>query len=848
MDINYTSHAQNVMSNAKDEAIRLNNAFVGVEHLFLAILREKDCKAIEILNQFDVDMLFIKKKTEAYCISLNSDLGIINPEPENQTLLQNVLMFARFEHFQFGCKELGTEHLLLSILSEAKSSIVSSMLNDYGITYDKLKELIQRRQTSNSEGKSLSKIEGMIFGIFSEATEAIKDLNVEDVRLRPIKKIAPSKQQSETPFLDNFAKNLSKAAVEGTIDPVVGREKETERIAQILSRRKKNNPVLIGEPGVGKSAIAEGLALRINAKQVPNTLIDKKIYTLDLASIVAGTKYRGEFEERLKRLILELRNNPNIIIFIDEIHTIVGAGNAEGSLDASNIIKPALARGEIQCIGATTLTEYRKHIENDGALERRFQKVLIEATSDDETLDILHNIKSKYEDYHKVSYSDKALEACVRLTTRYITDRLQPDKAIDAMDEAGAMAHVKDVRSNLKLKEIEQQITNTAKAIKAMNTQKRYAEEEHLRNIREKLLSDLTKESMLWEQELRENPIEVTEEDIAVVVSSASGVSIKKMTDNETSRLIKMETNLKHLVIGQDEAISKVSKTIRRAKAGLKDPNRPIGSFIFVGSTGVGKTLLAKILAKYLFDSENNLIRLDMSEYMEKHSVSRLIGSPPGYVGYEEAGQLTEKVRNYPHSIVLFDEIEKAHADIYNILLQILDDGHLTDSLGRKIDFKNTIIIMTSNVGSRKLKDFGQGVGFATATSEESKTLLEKSIIDKDLKRTFSPEFLNRIDDVIFFNNLTEKDILKIIDLEVAAIKEKTAAIGYTLDIDERVKHFVLHNGLDLQYGARPLRRAVEREVEDPLSEVIIANRSKRKRHIHITTDKNKQQLQITIE
>ncbi|MDR1726143.1 MAG: ATP-dependent Clp protease ATP-binding subunit [Bacteroidales bacterium] len=850
MEIEYTTHAQNVMNNARDEAIRLNNASVGVEHLFLSMLREKDCKAVEILKRFNVDMVFIKQKIEAYCTSITSDVGIINENPENQTLLQDVLVYARFEHFQLNSHEIGTEHLLLSILSVAKTCIVTSMLNDYGLTYEKLKNIIQNSQTSNTEtGKPLSKVEGMILGIFTETTEAIKNLNIDDFKMKPLKKVNNNiKTANETPFLDTFAKNLSKAAADGLIDPVVGREREIERIAQILSRRKKNNPVLIGEPGVGKSAIAEGLALRINSKDIPNTLLDKKIYILDLASLVAGTKYRGEFEERLKRLIAELKNNHNIIIFIDEIHTIVGAGNAEGSLDASNIIKPALARGEIQCIGATTLNEYRKHIESDGALERRFQKVHIEATSEEETLYILHNIKNKYEEYHKVCYSDKAIEACVRLTSRYITDRLLPDKAIDAMDEAGAMVHVKDSRVNPRLKELELQINKIADAINNMNKLNRYAEAENLRIERNKLISDLTKEGILWEEELRENPIIVTEEDIAVVVSSVSGVSIKKMSDNETTRLIKMEANLKHKVIGQDEAIEKVSRTIRRAKAGLKDPNRPIGSFIFVGSTGVGKTLLAKTLAKYLFDSENNFIRLDMSEYMEKYSISRLIGSPPGYVGYEEAGQLTEKVRNYPYSIVLFDEIEKAHSDIYNILLQILDDGHLTDSLGRKIDFKNTIIIMTSNVGSRKLKDFGNAVGFSSATSEESKALLEKSIIDKDLKRTFSPEFLNRIDDVIFFNNLTEKDILKIIDIEFQILKEKIAAVGYTLEINEKLPRFILNKGCDLQYGARPLKRTIEREVEDALSEAILANRSKRKRHIKLNTDKDKLKLEIVIE
>ncbi|MDR0790622.1 MAG: ATP-dependent Clp protease ATP-binding subunit [Bacteroidales bacterium] len=848
MEIKYTTHAQKVMNNAKDEAIRLNNSSIGIEHLFLAMLREKDCRAVEILQKFDIDLAWLKSKIEYFCFNAASDLEIAAPAPESQAQLQEVLMFARFELFSAGEEIIGTEHLLLSILSQAKNSQVTTLLGQYGVTYDKVKSLVDNVKKTNPENKSMGDVKGMIFGFITEAAENLKELNLNDLQQRPIRKMNATKQASDTPFLDNFAKNLSKAAAEGLIDPIVGREKEIERIAQILSRRKKNNPVLIGEPGVGKSAIAEGLALHINAQTISNTLLDKKIYTLDLVSIVAGTKYRGEFEERLKRLIDELKKHPDIIIFIDELHTIVGAGNAEGSLDASNIIKPALARGEIQCIGATTLTEYRKHIESDGALERRFQKVHIEATSEEETLNILHNIKDKYEEYHKVKYSDKALEACVRLTSRYITDRLLPDKAIDAMDEAGAMAHVKDDRFNPLLKEIEEQIAKTNKAIDSMMIQKSYAEADKLRSVREQLRSDLTKENILWEEELRHKPIIVDEEDIAIVVSSASGVSIKKMTDNETTRLIKMEANLKQQVIGQDEAIEKVSKTIRRAKAGLKDPNRPIGSFIFVGSTGVGKTLLAKNLAKYLFDSDNNLIRLDMSEYMEKHSVSRLIGSPPGYVGYEEAGQLTEKVRSYPHSIVLFDEIEKAHADIYNILLQILDEGHLTDSLGRKVDFKNTIIIMTSNVGSRKLKDFGGGVGFSSATSDESKVLLEQSIIDKDLKRTFSPEFLNRIDDVIFFNNLNEKDILKIIEIEFQTLKTRIAAIGYSLDIDDKVKHFIINKGCNLQYGARPLRRTIEREVEDSLSEAIIANRSKRKRHIFITTDKDKTELSITIQ
>ncbi|MDR1005349.1 MAG: ATP-dependent Clp protease ATP-binding subunit [Bacteroidales bacterium] len=855
MEIKYTPHAQNVINNAKDEAIRLNNSNVAVEHLFLAMLREKDCRAMEILKQARIDTDWLKSKLEYYCTNVASDLGIAVRDPQYEAQLREILGNASLEAFEGRDEVVGTEHLLLSILAQAKNSQIAMLLGEYELTYDKAKTTLYQLKKSNAENKSndnrtinIGDVSAMIFGVISEAGKNIKELDLNDLKKHASTRFGNKKDYGETPFLDNFAKNLSKAAANGSIDMVVGRDKEIERITQILSRRKKNNPVLIGEPGVGKSAIVEGLALRINAGDIPNTLIGKKIYTLDLTSLVAGTKYRGEFEERIKRLINEVRNHQDIIIFIDEMHTIVGAGNAEGSLDASNIIKPALARGEIQCIGATTLTEYRKHIESDGALERRFQKVQIEATSEDETLYILQNIKEKYEIFHKVKYSEKALEACVRLTNRYITDRLLPDKAIDAMDEAGAMAHVKDTRINPRLKQIEEQIHQADKAINNLMIAHKYAEADTLRNTKTQLASDLTKENMLWEEELRLNPIVITEEDIAAVVSSSSGVSIKKMTDSEASRIIKMDSALKQIVIGQDEAIEKVTKTIRRSKAGLKDPNRPVGSFIFVGSTGVGKTLLAKSLAKYLFDSDNNLIRLDMSEYMEKHSISRLIGSPPGYVGYEEAGQLTEKVRNYPYSIVLFDEIEKAHADIYNILLQILDEGHLTDSLGRKVDFKNTIIIMTSNVGSRNLKDFGAGIGFSATNDKESQALLEKNIIDKDLKRTFSPEFLNRIDDVIFFNNIGEKEILKIIDIEFQSLKKKIAAIGYSLDIDEKVKHFIINKGCDLQYGARPLKRTIEREIEDCLSESIIANKRKKKRHIIISTDKDKTTLNINIE
>jgi ATP-dependent Clp protease ATP-binding subunit ClpC len=645
-----------------------------------------------------------------------------------------------------------------------------------------------------------------------------------------------SGKNSKTPALENFGRDLTKAAEEGRLDPIVGRAKELERIAQILSRRKKNNPVLIGEPGVGKSALAEGLAQRIVEGRVPRTLYHKRVVSLDLASLVAGTKYRGQFEERMKAILNELEHNPDIILFIDEIHTIVGAGSASGSLDASNMFKPALARGEIQCIGATTLDEYRQYIEKDGALERRFQKVLVEATTPEETLEILNNIRDKYEDHHLVRYTDDALKACISLTERYVSDRLLPDKAIDAMDEAGARVRIANVRVPQEILDLEQQISEVVKQKKAVLAQKSYNEAAALRDKEREMTSQLEEMRREYESEERDNRVQVTENDVAEVVAMMTGVPVQRIAQNEGTRLLRMEDELQGSVVGQDEAIRKIAKAIRRNRAGLKDPNKPIGTFIFLGPTGVGKTYLTKVLAKYLFDSEQSMIRIDMSEYMEKFAVSRLIGAPPGYVGYEEGGQLTEKVRRKPYSIILLDEIEKAHPDVFNVLLQVLDDGQLTDGLGRKVDFKNTIIIMTSNIGSRQLKDFGTGVGFSTSAREAEKAEMERDVIEKALKKSFAPEFLNRIDDIIYFNSLQRDDIHKIIDIELKGLFKRIRTMGYEITIDDAAKDYLVKKGWDAQFGARPLKRAIQRYIEDDLAEEIIKADILAGDTIHITT------------
>lgn len=856
MDAKLTQHAKNVIKAGSDEAMRLRSDFFGVEHLFLGIVREKECKAMQILSEFNIDAQTIKKEIEQ-TIQQQHTFSAINQERDVPLLKQTerVVKLSFLEATELGVDEIGTEHFLAAILKEG-NNLVSNILFGNGLTYDIIhswiKNSIEKENDEDDEfefddEKSSSNPFTESDSIYDNADEEEDSIFGKKMPLKQSGKVSSFKTDKKpTPFLDNFGKNLSQQAEYGLIDPIVGREKEMERIAQILSRRKKNNPILIGEPGVGKSAIAEGLALRIAAKDVPYTLFKKKIYTLDLASVVAGTKYRGQFEERLKGLISELEKNPEIILFIDEIHTIVGAGNASGSLDASNIFKPALARGEIQCIGATTLSEYRKNIESDGALERRFQKVMIEPTTQEETLTILKNIKFKYEQHHKVKYSDEALEACVKLSDRYINDRQLPDKAIDALDEAGARAHVKDLRVPLEMVELEKKIIEAEISKKEAVSNREFEKAKLQKEEIEGLQEELSVKYKNWENEIEGNYISVGEEEIAHIISMMSGVKIQKVSTDETQKLLKMEDNLKGIIVGQDDAVAKVSKAIRRARVGINDPNRPIGSFIFVGPTGVGKTLLAKELAKYLFDSEKNLIRLDMSEYMEKHSVSRIIGSPPGYVGHEEAGQLTEKVRQHPYSIVLFDEIEKAHHDVFNILLQILDDGRLTDSLGREIDFKNTIIIMTSNVGSRKIKDFGIGVGFSTSARENKAAEIEKSIIENDINKTFAPEFLNRIDDIVFFRSLFKDDIVKIIEIELNKLSKRLSSLDYNIEFTQELKEFIVEKGIDQQFGARPLKREIQRRVEDPLSEAILENQGKEKKNIKVTVKKDKTKIEIS--
>ncbi|NCC17611.1 MAG: ATP-dependent Clp protease ATP-binding subunit [Bacteroidia bacterium] len=856
MDAKLTQHAKNVIKAGSDEAMRLRSDFFGVEHLFLGIVREKECKAMQILSEFNIDAQTIKKEIEQ-TIQQQHTFSAINQERDVPLLKQTerVVKLSFLEATELGVDEIGTEHFLAAILKEG-NNLVSNILFGNGLTYDIIhswiKNSIEKENDEDDEfefddEKSSSNPFTESDSIYDNADEEEDSIFGKKMPLKQSGKVSSFKTDKKpTPFLDNFGKNLSQQAEYGLIDPIVGREKEMERIAQILSRRKKNNPILIGEPGVGKSAIAEGLALRIAAKDVPYTLFKKKIYTLDLASVVAGTKYRGQFEERLKGLISELEKNPEIILFIDEIHTIVGAGNASGSLDASNIFKPALARGEIQCIGATTLSEYRKNIESDGALERRFQKVMIEPTTQEETLTILKNIKFKYEQHHKVKYSDEALEACVKLSDRYINDRQLPDKAIDALDEAGARAHVKDLRVPLEIVELEKKIIEAEISKKEAVSNREFEKAKLQKEEIEGLQEELSVKYKNWENEIEGNYISVGEEEIAHIISMMSGVKIQRVSTDETQKLLKMEDNLKGIIVGQDDAVAKVSKAIRRARVGINDPNRPIGSFIFVGPTGVGKTLLAKKLAKYLFDSEKNLIRLDMSEYMEKHSVSRIIGSPPGYVGHEEAGQLTEKVRQHPYSIVLFDEIEKAHHDVFNILLQILDDGRLTDSLGREIDFKNTIIIMTSNVGSRKIKDFGIGVGFSTSARENKAAEIEKSIIENDINKTFAPEFLNRIDDIVFFRSLFKDDIVKIIEIELNKLSKRLSSLDYNIEFTQELKEFIVEKGIDQQFGARPLKREIQRRVEDPLSEAILENQAKEKKNIKVTVKKDKTKIEIS--
>ncbi|MGV8096634.1 MAG: ATP-dependent Clp protease ATP-binding subunit [Mangrovibacterium sp.] len=831
MDSQFSPRIKDVLTYSREEAIRLGNDQIGLEHIFLGILRDGEGIAVDMLSNLGVNLSEVKEALENI---LRTDKEI-DSQASIQLLksAEKALKLVYLEARALNSPTISTGHLLLAILKD-KDSRIAHLLNDFHVNYYILKSRLEDYKQPEDKAD------------FGEEDDDIDDPFSKSSSPGSAKK--PGTAKSETPVLDNFGIDITKAAEENNLDPIVGREKEIERLAQILSRRKKNNPILIGEPGVGKSAIAEGLALRIVQKKVSRVLFDKRVVSLDIASIVAGTKYRGQFEERMKAILNELSKVNNVILFIDEIHTIVGAGGATGSLDAANMLKPALARGDIQCIGATTLDEYRQQIEKDGALERRFQKVMVEPTSIDETIEILSNIKERYEDHHNVFYTKEAIEACVKLTARYITDRFLPDKAIDALDESGSRVHISNINVPDRIVKLEQKIESTREEkIKAVKSQNFELAASH-RDKEKNLLQLLDQEKEAWEKELLSHREVVNEDKVAEVVAMMSGVPVQRIAQAEGKRLMHMGEKLKGSVIGQDEAIKKIVKAIQRNRAGLKDPSKPIGSFIFLGPTGVGKTQLAKVIAQYLFDSADALIRIDMSEYMEKFSVSRLVGAPPGYVGYEEGGQLTEKVRRKPYSVVLLDEIEKAHPDVFHLLLQMLDEGRLTDSLGRNIDFKNTIIIMTSNIGSRQLKDFGTGIGFNVHNkTAEDETEHAKYIVEKALKRTFAPEFLNRVDDVIMFNALSKEDIHKIIDIELKGLYDRVASLNYKLKISKAAKEFIADKGYDVQFGARPLKRAIQKYLEDEMAEVIIKASISEGDTVSIGFDKKNEKIKIRI-
>jgi len=834
MNQKFSQKIKDVLAYSREEAIRLGNTAINPDHLFLGILRDGEGEAINLLLSQGLDLSDIKKKMDKHLLQLTDKQDSINESSDiviyksAERALKVVFLEAR----SLKSDTVNTAHLLLAILKD-DTNFITQLLYERNVSYESVRKnltILNSDDKGDFGGGEDEENESGMFGNMGKQNQP-----------------ASGKPSSDTPVLDNFGIDLTKAAEEGRLDPIIGREREIERIAQILSRRKKNNPILIGEPGVGKSAIAEGLALRIVKRKVSRVLFNKRVVTLDLASIVAGTKYRGQFEERMKAILNELSRTNNIILFIDEIHTIVGAGGATGSLDAANMLKPALARGELQCIGATTLDEYREHIEKDGALERRFQKVMVEPTSPEETVEILNNIKERYEDHHNVVYTPDAIDACVKLTMRYISDRHLPDKAIDALDESGSRVHISNIKVPENIINLEKSIEEAKKEkLKAVKNQQ-FELAANLRDKEKRLIEQLEDEQSRWEKELAKHRETVDSEKVAEVVAMMTGVPVQRIAQAEGTRLLKMADELKGSVIGQDEAISKIVRAIQRNRAGLKDPNKPIGTFVFLGPTGVGKTQLAKVLAKYLFDTTDNLIRIDMSEYMEKFSVSRLVGAPPGYIGYEEGGQLTEKVRRKPYSVVLLDEVEKAHPDVFHILLQVLDEGQLTDSLGRRVDFKNTIIIMTSNIGSRELKDFGQGVGFATKAKEESANDYSKSIIQKALKKAFAPEFLNRIDDIVMFNALTRSDIHKIIDIELKGLYDRIYTLGYSIKISPAAKDFITEKGYDIQYGARPLKRAIQKYLEDPMAESIIKSDIKAGNVISIGFNKKKDEITIKV-
>ena len=820
---------KDVFTYVREEVIRLGDENIGVEHLFLGILREGGGAAINVLNNLGVNKKTLRSmienslpnKTE---IRIEGSREKIEFKKQTERILKKAIM----ERTNLESNDIKTIHVLLAILLD-ENNIVTSILHQLQITYDiVLEEYELNHLDIRSSHDDLQDDSDDVFGPSKDQSK-------------------PSSSKTGTPVLDNFGRDLTQYAIDDNLDPIVGRHKEIERVSQILSRRKKNNPILVGEPGVGKSAIAEGLALRIVQKKVPRVLFNKRIIMLDLAALVAGTKYRGQFEERMKGIISELEKNPDIILFIDEIHTLVGAGGASGSLDASNMFKPALARGELQCIGATTLDEFRQHIEKDGALERRFQKVLVEPTSIDETIEILSNIKIKYEEHHNVIYTEEALKSCVILTDRYMNDRFLPDKAIDALDEAGSRIHITNIKIPRNITDLEKKLADTTEKKKATIKKQKFEEAAELRDQEKKITSQLNHAKDIWEKDLKSNKEIVTDEHVADVVSLMTGIPVNRIASHEMKKLSDMNANIQASIVGQDEAIEKIVKAIRRNRVGLKDPNKPIGSFIFLGATGVGKTQLAKSLSKEMFDSHESLIRIDMSEYMEKFAISRLVGAPPGYVGYEEGGQLTEQVRRKPYSVILLDEIEKAHPDVFNLLLQALDDGQITDSLGRKVSFKNTVIIMTSNIGARQLKEFGQGIGFNTTAKKENAANHSKGVIEQALKRAFSPEFLNRIDDIILFNNLNKDHISKIIDIEMDSVLIRIKELGYKVKINKEAKDFIADKGFDSKFGARPLKRAIQKYFEDPISEEIVNANILEGDTINVRLNKDKTELVIRI-
>jgi ATP-dependent Clp protease ATP-binding subunit ClpC len=812
MDAKFSPRVKDVITFSREEALRLGHNYIGVEHLLLGIIREGEGTAVRILEGLNVDLQKLRKVLEGSIRpTTGKAIGAGNIPLVKQA--EKILKITYLEAKIFKSSLIGTEHLLLSVLKD-EDNVATKALGSFNIDYEVAKEEYESIIQEDGTGPSAPQAEATDYS--SDEEPSAENLGGPGSGSR---KVDP---KSKTPVLDNFGRDLTKMAEEGRLDAIVGRQKEIERVSQILSRRKKNNPILIGEPGVGKSAIAEGLALRIIEKKVSRVLFNKRIVTLDIASLVAGTKYRGQFEERMKAVMNELEKSPNVILFIDEIHTIVGAGGASGSLDASNMFKPALARGEIQCVGATTLDEYRQHIEKDGALERRFQKVLVEPTSVTETLQILNNIKDKYEEHHSVTYTDEAIAACVNLTSRYITDRHLPDKAIDAMDEVGSRVHLNNITVPDEILQIEEEIEKIKEEKVRVVRSQRYEEAARLRDTERTLNDRLEKAKIQWEEDSKNKRVTVTVDHVGDVVAMMTGIPVQRIAEKESGKLARMNEDLQGKVIGQEDAIVRVSRAIKRNRAGLKDPNKPIGSFIFLGPTGVGKTQLAKVLSRFMFDSEDSLIRIDMSEYMEKFAISRLVGAPPGYVGYEEGGQLTEKVRRHPYSIVLLDEIEKAHPDVFNLLLQALDDGQMTDSLGRKIDFRNTVIIMTSNIGARQLAEFGTGVGFGTTARVDNENANRDSVIQTALKRAFSPEFLNRIDDVVVFKSLGRDHIHSIIDLELKALVVRIEGLGYGIDVTAKAKDYLVDQGYDEKFGARPLKRAIQKHLEDPFAEEII--------------------------